>query len=173
MPDDKGLFLSRSIRSRTTLDAYLLKKDRQFGMLLFTQLIVLIGLAGCGGPSNTGCVVSGRVTLNGEPLPHGLIRFMPKQQSAGLQTVSASAEISEGAFSVPASSKLSKGSYQVAITAEKKTGRKISAEEGSTELADEFRQYLPLKYNSRTTLSAEITGDTDDLEFALELRRKR
>ncbi len=133
---------------------------------LFLWLILIHGLSGCSQPVE-GLAVSGRVTLNGRPLPHGLVMFMPKQQSARHHTVQA--EITEGVFSVPASSRLLVGSYRVAITGEKKTGRKITADEGSTELEDERRQYIPPIYNAQTTLSAEITEDTNDLEFELTL----
>lgn len=97
--------------------------------------------------------------------------FMPEPRSEGMRTVSA--EISEGAFSVPPRNELMAGSYKVAVTAERNTGRKVSADEGSNELVDERRQYIPPEYNARTTLSAVISTDIDDLEFALELPDKR
>ena len=131
------------------------------------SIIALLLLAGCNNGTATGFAVSGNVTLDGTPLSNGLIMLMPTQAGTGLRTVSTN--VSGGSFSIPPSSRLQAGSYKVVITAEKKTGRKISAEEGSSEMADEYAQYLPARYNINSILSAEISDNTAPLDFALEL----
>ena len=80
-----------------------------------------------------------------------------------------SAVITDGAFSIPASHELMPGSYKVAITAEKGTGKRISANEGSDEMVEERRQYIPEQYNAQSTLVAEISGDVSDLLFKLQI----
>lgn len=136
--------------------------------LLAIHLLLILFLVGCSGSGTTGLAVHGRVVLDDEPLPDGLITLMPQQNSLGLRTVEA--KISDGKFLIPPSSKLQAGSYKVMITAEKPSGKRIPAEEGSRELADEYRQYLPAKYNAQTTLRTEITGEMADLEFRLKMK---
>jgi hypothetical protein len=133
-------------------------------------LLVLMGVAssaGCGSDQIQGCAVGGNVTLNGSPLPDGTIMFRPQHSAPGLHTVSA--EIANGKFSVPASHAIMPGSYLVLVTADKPTGEKIRSVDGGSDYIDVVDQYLPPKYNASTTLSAEITGDTTDLKFALQI----
>lgn len=137
---------------------------------LIPLLLLAVGIvscSGCGGHQSSGSKVSGRVSLNGQPLPDGMITFMPQTPAPGLRTVSAM--IANGEFAVPAANSLMPGSYRVAVTAQKSTGRKIPAGEGSSEMVDDVEDYIPPKYNAATTLSVEITGDTSDLEFPLQI----
>ena len=60
------------------------------------------------------------------------------------------------------------GSYKVVIYAERPSGRKLQADEGSSEMVDELVQYIPEIYNVKTTLSVDVSGDRADLNFLLE-----
>lgn len=131
-------------------------------------MLLLVGsILGCGLRGAGGCAVGGRITVNGDPLPEGLIMFVPQTPSPEHRTVSAL--ISNGEFFVSADKSLAPGSYRVVVTAEKKTGRKKPAGEGLSGVVDEYQQYIPERYNARTTLSAEISGDTEDLVFTLKI----
>ena len=59
------------------------------------------------------------------------------------------------------------GKYKVAISAERKTGRKVSANMIGNETTDQYEQYLPPRYNDQTTLTVSIDSDRDDLGFDL------
>ena len=78
-------------------------------------LVLMPAVTGCGG---TGRVpVSGKVTLDGQPLEHGLINFRPSQGNAG---PGSGGVVNEGRFEIPADKGLRPGSYKVSITALKK-----------------------------------------------------
>lgn len=134
---------------------------------LLLALLGAVCLAGCSSQQSGGCAVSGRVTLNGAPLPDGLVAFHPQTPAPGLRSVSAT--VTNGEFSVPPAHLLMPGTYRVWVTAEKETGEKMPAGEGRTGFVAIKEQYIPPKYNAQTTLSAEITGDTDNLEFPLRI----
>jgi hypothetical protein len=142
--------------------------------LLGATLILCGGIvvAGCGGG---GCAVQGKVLLDGEPVSEGRIALRPKQPGPNARTVQA--VVSEGQFQFIPAQGVVPGAYSVVITARRKTGQQLPPEEGSGEVLDRYEQYLPPKYNTRTELTADISGGTNDLLFELELpqgaRRKR
>lgn len=128
----------------------------------FYQLALLGLLCGCSGQKAAS--VHGQVTLDGEPVSAGSIVFLPA--AAGGRK--AAAAIEGGAYSIPASEQLAPGSYRVEISWHKPTGRKIpSADPGMT--MDETREAVPARYNSDSTLTAEIGGDAEK-DFALTSR---
>jgi hypothetical protein len=69
-------------------------------------------LAGCGGENPLGRkAISGKVTLNGQPLENGTIEFAPQVEGG----VSSGGIISGGAYSIAAEQGLPVGKYRVAI----------------------------------------------------------
>lgn len=132
-------------------------------------------LGGCGSEGPPRFAVSGQVVYDGKPVTNGNIGFVPTQSSAAK---SAGADIVDGRYEIPGYKGLLEGSYKVVIYAERPTGRKLQADEGSTERIDELVQYIPDVYNVSTTLSADVSGDREDLDFMLEkpkpgVRRRR
>ncbi|TWU26028.1 carboxypeptidase-like regulatory domain-containing protein [Bythopirellula polymerisocia] len=128
---------------------------------------ISICLVGCGGD---GATVSGRIAFDGEPIPEGSITFIYAQDSTLESQVQAN--IVDGEFVIES---LMPGNYNVAVRAMRKTGQ-VPPEPGSTEIVDRFEQYIPVNYNSRTELTAEIAGDVDNLNFELQsppIRRGR
>lgn len=128
--------------------------------------MLLAWFAGCGDTGGR-VPVQGRVTWDGQPLDQGEIIFIPIQGTTG-PTVAG--PITNGQFSIPAKKGAKPGRYRVEITADRKTGRKIQADEGSSELGDEREQYLPARYNDDSELIAEIKDGKDGLEFKLTSR---
>ena len=137
-------------------------------MLKYNLLIVCcIGfplLAGCYG-NNGRQAVEGTVTLDGRPLGGGLISFRPMSGTGG---PSAGSPIDEGRFSIAAENGVFAGNFRVAITASRKTGRKMQDPMLGT-MVDETAEAIPACYNRQSTLSAKVkAGDPNQFEFALK-----
>ena len=115
----------------------------------------LISTSGCGKSSSSS--VHGKVTLDGENVTEGNIVFL----SQGTSGPKAAAAIAEGVYSLSPQDKLLPGTYRVEISWRKPTGRKIpAADPGVT--VDETRESVPAKYNTESTLTAEIgSGDVE------------
>ena len=139
--------------------------------LSLAVVFVAVGLAGSGCASSGDDLpreaVSGTVRLDGQPLAVGSIQFAPAASSGGAQ-VGGGSPIENGQFSVPRENGLVPGAYRVSINAadakrEEQTKGPVRKGLG---LAKEL---IPAKYNSQTTLSAEIKkGGSDNLNFDLQ-----
>jgi hypothetical protein len=123
-------------------------------------LCAVAGILGCGKAAAP--AVHGKVTLDGESVAMGSIQFFPQ----GNSRTKAAAAIEQGSYAIPATDKLQPGKYRVEINWLKPTGKKIpSADPGIT--ADEMREAVPAKFNTNSTLTAEIgSGDTEQ-DFSL------
>ena len=91
---------------------------RCFGGMVLVCCLLLLG-AGCG-TSKRGAV-TGKVTLNGEPLQVGQLSFVPVDPSLG---PSAGATIINGEYKIDAAKGPLAGEYRVQINAFRKTGKK-------------------------------------------------
>ena len=69
--------------------------------------------AGCGGDGLERAAVSGKVTLDGQPLAKGDIQFVPKD---GDSRGAAWTKVVDGSYSIPASDGPAPGAYVVSIT---------------------------------------------------------
>ena len=135
---------------------------------LFTSVaLVVAGASGCGsGPDRFS--LGGQVTLDGQPLPDGEIVFRP---AGGTKGPSVAGSIENGVYDIPEARGPVAGSYTVSIEAERKTGKKIKADMIGTATTDQYEQYLPAKYNDKTTLTADISDSRDDLDFELTSKK--
>lgn len=114
----------------------------------FLVLLGLLSLAGCGdsGPAKYG--VTGSVTLDGQPVEQGEIRFL----SADAQGTPYAGQIVNGKFDC----QVTEGQKRVEITATR---------ESPTPAADglpNFVSYIPAAYNSQSTLTAEVKPGGDN-----------
>lgn len=139
-------------------------------ILLTNSLVLLlaaavVGLAGCG-LGAAGTAVTGSVTLDGEPLESGRIVFEP--QGAGKMAIGT---IAQGTYQIAADQAPTPGTYLIRITAERPTGKNTAVVSRSLEdqaPAEQYEQYLPAKYNSRSELTLQIPQDsTGKHDFAL------
>lgn len=126
-------------------------------------LLILVLALGCGGDGRQ--AVRGTVQVDGVPLTQGYITFIPGENTS---SPSAGGPIVDGRFDIPAKGGVLPGTFRVEITAQRKTGKKVTNEAGA--LVDQLEQYLPKRYNTSSTLTAEITTNGRPLEFALESR---
>jgi hypothetical protein len=106
--------------------------------------------------------VSGTVTLDGEPLANGSIQF----SSDGGAGPGGGSPVKDGQFSIARELGLVPGKYRVAINAAGKRNQTKADEPGKRSgFAPEL---IPAKYNSQTTLSAEVKkGGSSDLKYDL------
>lgn len=126
---------------------------------------LLLTTAGCGGEGVPRAAISGHVTLDGQPLEEGGILFTPL--AAG---PSASASIEQGKYEISQADGPGPGEYRVQIRAYRSTGKQIT--DPASGIAEEQRvSIIPPRYNSRSTLTAQIT-DQGPNEFDFELKSK-
>ncbi|QDU88545.1 hypothetical protein Pla175_19230 [Pirellulimonas nuda] len=108
--------------------------------------------------------VTGEVTWGGSPLLDGYVTFRP----AGAGRGSGSA-IKDGRFSIASARGLDAGEYRVVITSQAPTGRQIPNPEVPGEKISETKQAIPIKYNDRTELTAQVEpGGQNHFIFALD-----
>ena len=120
-----------------------------------------LALTGCSRPA-----VTGTVTFDGQPVDGGAISFIAEGVAPN-QAARAGAPIVGGKYAVPAGKGLTPGTYRVEIIWNKKTGAKVPVvgDEGTT--TDATTQVIPARYNSQSTLKAEIKGGSTTLDYPL------
>lgn len=135
---------------------------------LFAKCGVVAGLAvafsvvGCGGGTTIERAdVTGKVTFDGQPLETGSVTFLPTTIGKG---VPVTAEIKAGAFSFTGDSGATVGPNRVEITSIKKTG-KVSNFDGIQ--TEETIQFIPVRYNQESELTADVKPSGNQPEFAL------
>jgi hypothetical protein len=124
----------------------------------------VVTLVACSSSPEKG-TVSGKVTLDGQPLKSGLIRFVPVD---GL-TPTSDTTIVEGNFtaSVPP------GEKRVEITAPKVVGTKKLYDTPDSPTVDIVEELLPPRYNVASTLTLDIAAGEQSKDFALESAAQR
>lgn len=128
-----------------------------------TALLALVLTGGCGGDSMDVVKVSGRVTLDGEPIENGTITFV----AADGETPTAGSAIKDGTYTV----NVPPGEKVVLVL-----GNKLSGQEPLYEgvpdspMRDTYEMITPEGYNATrwTPLKANITEPRDDLDFDLD-----
>jgi hypothetical protein len=121
--------------------------------------LAFAGTAGCSSDSSKG-TVSGTVTLDGQPLKSGLIRFIP----ADGRTPTAEATITDGEYSA----QVPLGEKRVSISAPKIVGKRKAYETADSPSVDIVEELLPARYNVTSELTLDVTGGGQDAEFKLE-----
>ena len=109
---------------------------------------------GCAPPSDSRIPprdqVNGTVTLDGDPVDKGSITFF------------ASDDVSRG---IQASTSIKNGKYELLVTPGKKKVKISKVEETRT---DVFENVVPAKYNSATTLEADVSAENRQFDFELK-----
>jgi hypothetical protein len=118
--------------------------------------------AGCTSDNSQG-TVTGKVTLDGQPLKTGLIRFVP----ADGQSATADATVTDGDFSanVPV------GEKRVQITAPKVVGQRKMYQTADSPMVDIIEELLPGRYNVRSDLTATVEPGRQQLTFELTSKK--
>lgn len=138
--------------------------------VLVAAALTNLGCSGGGGDGLPRRAVAGKVTLDGKPLDAALLIMMP--ETPGESPTPASAQVKDGAFAIPAETGPVAGRYKVSVSVQKPVSRK-GAQQPAGGAVDDFdttptKESLPARYNSQTTLTADVT-DTGPNEFNFPL----
>ncbi len=102
--------------------------------------------------------VSGKVTVDGQPMEHGLIRFLPEGKG-----IVSGGPITHGAYAIAEEKGPNAGKYRVEINWNKPTGRRVKDAYGD-EIMDEYKEGLPAKYHAQVGIErAEVSAEADDV----------
>ena len=130
----------------------------------FARLVLLAIVAAVLSLPSVGCrrgpakaVITGRVTLNDEPVPQGAISLYPLDRLP-----SAGAVINAGSYRMEAFP----GSYRIEITGSKVVGQKKN-DIPDGPMVDILESIVPAEYNSASKLVQEVKLDTKTLDFKL------
>lgn len=127
-----------------------------------------IALSGCGSPGKA-CAVSGKVKYAGELVKTGSLRFDPIENTPGEV---GKAQITNGEYKIPLEAGVKAGKFLVSIYATRETGRTVAPVEtlegGSSGPVKEVVQFIPSKYNTKSTMTIELQPDDNSKDFDLQ-----
>jgi hypothetical protein len=122
-------------------------------------VLAFVVLVGCSGEGSKG-TVEGTVTLNGQPLEKGLIRFVPVDGNSQ----PADGTIAGGKFTVIAPV----GDFRVEITSPRVVGQAKMYDTPDSPTVDKIAEAIPAKYNVQTELQMTVSkGKTENKQFDL------
>lgn len=133
---------------------------------LWVAIAVLAFSPGCG-RERLAVPIQGEVTFNGKPVEEGTISLEP----ADGKGVTTGGKIVDGKYQLTGIAAPSVGKKLVRISAVRKTGRKVRGDSFSPAgtMVDEIERYLPDVYNTRSTLSCEVSADASkQIDFHLK-----
>jgi hypothetical protein len=133
-------------------------------------LLSALAIGGCAGDTSTPpdllprVPVAGTVTLDGAPLPEGMIQFSPTQES---NATTAAGEIRDGRFAIAKAQGPVPGKYKVTISSHPP----VKIQEGEQPgVAPKLKpETVPDRYNTKSTLETDVpAGGSEALSFKLE-----
>jgi len=133
-------------------------------ILCFILLFSISLLVGCGGDGRIN--VAGAVTVDGTPVKHGSISFIPIEETTG---PTAGALIRDGSYEVVPGKGPMAGKFRVEILAVKEA-EKAGIDIVTGEKVAQRVQFLPDRFNKKSDMTVEISSDRDTYDFPLELK---
>jgi hypothetical protein len=131
-------------------------------------VFVLPFVVGCGGGASKTVPVSGRVTLDNEPLPNATVVFVPISNAPDKEPLPSSVGVtgSDGRYTLLVStSQKGKG----AVVGKHKVLITLGSEGGAKDSEPSFHKQLPQKYNRKTELECEVPAQgRNDANFDLK-----
>ena len=129
---------------------------------LIAAAALLLMIPGCSDGPARGTVV-GKVTLDGQPVESGAIRFAAVD---GLSPT-AGAQIKDGVFTA----EVPVGEVKIEITAPKKVGTKKAFENApDSGTVDVVTEAIPARYNQKSELKMTVQRGTNSKDFELTTR---
>jgi hypothetical protein len=137
--------------------------DNARGASSRTLLVVGVGcllVIGCGKGGLPSKVVFGTVTVAGQKVEGGQVRFVPVEGTPGSANA---AQIVDGQYRIEGRGGVAVGKHRVEVTAMKKTGRKVQRHNGfEMAMVDEEVRVSPPRYaGEQSPLLKEVTPDFD------------
>lgn len=131
--------------------------------------LLCLGLAGCGAAEGKRVAVHGEVTLDGQPLPKGMIYFVPPPGHLGAK---AGAVITAGRYEIAAEQGPGLGKMLVEIYADRQVNYPLDDVNTGKAYLNQTPppDLLPPQYNEQTTLSAVIIAEGPN-KFDFPLKR--
>lgn len=129
--------------------------------------VLSVVIVGCGRVNYSGAQrypLSGKVTVDGTPMEHGLITFLPQDDSGRV----CGEPITGGTYSVPEERGATAGKYKVQINWNKPTGKKVLDVDTREPIMDETKEGLPEKYHKNSELTAEVSSHKTTFDFDLQ-----
>ncbi len=130
----------------------------RLGQLACVSFLLALSVTGCGGDGPERGIVTGKVTLNGAPLPGADVEFQPEEGSPSYAMTD------------------DKGRYDLMYTRDKRgamigehTVRIMTPTTGTDTQGNEIRvpQQVPPKYNAGSTLTREVKPGRNSYDFEL------
>jgi hypothetical protein len=130
------------------------------GAFYLTLCLLLICFSlGCSADVKHG-MLSGTVTLDGQPLKSGTIRF----DSTNGKAHAADASITDGKYSA----KIEPGDKRVSITSPKVIGKRKMYDTPDSPIVDVTEELLPKRYNAQSELTLKVEAGPQSKDFALQ-----
>ena len=129
-----------------------MKKRRVFQLV---ALLVTVSLTGCGDGRPSRVLVSGTVTIDGEPLKKGTVKFVPTGARASHGVIG-----SDGSFVMncyEGGDGIVPGTHKVSVSSNKSMGPTA------------IKWFVPKKYTSHHTSGIEYTIEEDQPDLKIEL----
>jgi len=126
----------------------------------FAALLVLSAV-GCGGPAVS--TVTGTVTVDGQPLKEGLIRFEPTGPNARPTDV----PILDGKYTVT----LLPGEAKVSIRANKVVGKTKMYDTPDSPTVDKTVELIDAEFNDNSTLRLTVTSGPQTKDWEVKKRK--
>ena len=129
---------------------------------LTVLLVCSVMLSGCGGGEEgpETVTVTGKVTIDGAPVPDGEVIFRPADGGAGRTDA---ATIKGGEYTMESTL----GSKRVEIRAMRNVEGADTSNLETGESGGSVEQYIPEQYNDKSTLTADISESSSPLDFSL------
>jgi hypothetical protein len=119
--------------------------------------LLLLACLGCGGGSSA--TVSGAVTLDGQPVKQGTVRFVP----ADGKSPPVDAAIRDGKYSAA----VPPGDAKVEITAPVVVGKRKAYDTDDSPMVEEVKESLPARYNTQTELKFAVQKGSQEKNWEL------
>ena len=143
-----------------------MKRD-VFTCVISLLAIVVILLPGCGPPKTKTVKVTGKITVDGNPIEMGTISF----HAVDGEVVSGGGVIANGIYEA----EVPPGKKKVLVVGQKVSGTEpLYKDMPDSPTRDTYQLLTPFEYNHKETtpLEAEITGATKDLNFDVDSKFK-
>lgn len=134
---------------------------------------ILLSCIGCGVSGRPRAAVEGTVSINGEPLRQGVVRFIPMAPNTGPK---ATAVVADGAFQLPVFAGPVVGLNRVEIESTDNGGYAMDDETALSTLKKTRGKIrvlrIPAVYNKRSELTADLqASEINTLQFPLTIKQ--